>query len=113
VLVAEGPSGVIAFAPDGASFTTGSYGGHSRLWDTSTLQQLGSDFPGSNGYWSNVAYTPNGRYQIVIYGDGTAYRWPMTVGAWERQACSVAGRNFTKEEWHRFVGGRSYSKVCS
>jgi WD40 repeat protein/class 3 adenylate cyclase len=113
VLVAEGPSGVIAFAPDGASFTTGSYGGHSRLWDTSTLQQLGSDFPGSNGYWSNVAYTPDGRYQIVIYGDGTAYRWPMRVGAWEHQACSVAGRNFTTEEWRRFVGGRSYSKVCS
>jgi WD40 repeat protein/class 3 adenylate cyclase len=112
VLVAEGPSGVIAFAPGGKSFTTGSFGGHSRLWDTSTLQQLGSDFPGSNGYWSNLAYTPDGRYQIVIYGDGMAYRWPMTVSAWEKQACRVAGRNFTPEEWHRFVGGRSYSTVC-
>jgi WD40 repeat protein/class 3 adenylate cyclase len=112
VLVAEGPSGPIAFAPDGRSFATASYGGHSRLWETSTLQQLGSDFPGSEGFWGNVAYTPDGHYQIAVYGDGTAYRWPVTLSAWERQACAVAGRTFTTEEWSRFVGGRSYSKVC-
>jgi hypothetical protein len=28
------------------------------------------------------------------------------------QACKVGGRNFTPEEWSRFVGGRSYSEVC-
>jgi WD40 repeat protein len=112
VLVAEGPSGPIAFAPDGRSFATASYGGHSRLWETSTLQQLGSDFPGSEGFWGNVAYTPDGHYQIAVYGDGTAYRWPVTLSAWERQACAVAGRTFTTEEWSRFVRGRSYSKVC-
>jgi WD40 repeat protein len=112
VLVAEGPSGVVAFAPDGKSFTTAGYGGHSRVWEASTLQQLGSDFPGSEGYWGNVAYTPDGRYQIVVYGDGTAYRWPMTLTAWEDQACAVAGRSFTTEEWRRLVGGRSYTKVC-
>ena len=54
----------------------------------------------------------DGRYLIVVFGDGTAYRWPVTPDAWERQACSVAARNFTPEEWRRFVSGRSFSTVC-
>jgi hypothetical protein len=47
-----------------------------------------------------------------VFGDGTGYRWPVTPGAWEDHACAVAGRNFTREEWDRFVGSRNYSAVC-
>jgi hypothetical protein len=36
----------------------------------------------------------------------------VTVGAWADQACRVAGRNFTSEEWRRFVAGRTYERVC-
>jgi len=60
----------------------------------------------------NVAYTPDGRYLIAIYSDGTGYRWPVSLGAWQNHACAVAGRNLTLEEWRRFVGSRSYSRVC-
>jgi hypothetical protein len=51
----------------------------SKVWVTSTLQQLGDDFPGGEG---------------------------------SDQACRVAERNFTREEWRRFVTGRSYERVC-
>ena len=51
-------------------------------------------------------------FLISAYADGSAYRWPVTVGAWADQACRVAGRNFTREEWQRFVAGRSYERVC-
>ena len=82
------------------------------MWDTATLQQVGSDFPGGQGQWGAVAYTPDGRYLFSVFGGGTGYRWPVSVAAWEKHACAVAGRNFTHEEWRRFVGGRSYSTVC-
>jgi hypothetical protein len=69
-------------------------------------------FLGGEGSWGNVGYTPDGRYLFSAFADGTAYRWPVTVGAWQDQACRVAGRNFTHEEWRRFVAGRSYERVC-
>ena len=49
---------------------------------------------------------------MVLYDDGTGFVWPTSVDAWERHACQVAHRNPTHEEWQRFVGGRSYSRVC-
>jgi WD40 repeat protein len=103
----------IAFAPDGETFaTTGGSSGHAKLWLTSTLQQLGDDFPGGEGSWGNVSYTPSGRYLFTAYADGTGYRWPVTVQAWANQACRVAGRNLTQEEWQRFVSGHTYEPVC-
>jgi WD40 repeat protein/class 3 adenylate cyclase len=113
-LVAQAPVSAIAFAPDGKMFaTSGGSSGHTKVWVTSTLQQLGDDFPGGEGSWGNVGYTPDGRYLFSAYADGTAYRWPVTVDAWADQACRVAGRNFTSEEWRRFVAGRTYERVCS
>jgi WD40 repeat protein len=112
-LVAPAPVASISFSPDGRTFaTSGGSSGGTRIWVTATQQQLGADFPGGAGQWGSVAYTPDGRYLISVFGDGTAYRWSVSLAAWENQACRVAGRRFTREEWQRFVGGRSYSVIC-
>jgi WD40 repeat protein len=112
-LVAPAPVAGIAFSADGRTFaTTGGSSGGARIWVTASEQQLGSDFPGGADQWGNIQYTPDGRYLIYVFGDGTAYRWPVSLKVWEAHACTVAGRNFTREEWRRFVGGRSYSTVC-
>jgi WD40 repeat protein len=114
-LVAPAPVASIAFSPDGTTFaTSGGSSGGTSIWGTATGQQLGSNFPGGDGQWGSVAYTPDDRYLISVFGDDTAYRWPATLDAWARQACRVAGeRSFTRDEWRRLVGSRSYSKVCS
>jgi class 3 adenylate cyclase/WD40 repeat protein len=112
-LVAPAPVAAIAFAPGGRTFaTSGGSSGQAKIWVTATQQQLGSDFPGGAGTWTNVAYTPDGRELFAAFGNGTAYRWPATVSAWEQHACAVAGRSFTREEWARFVGSRPYAAVC-
>src|SRR5262249_60038649 len=90
-LVAPAPVAAIAFSPDGKTFaTSGGSSGGTRIWVTSTQQQLGSDFPGGEGQWGSVAYTPDGRYLISVFGDGTGYRWPVSPSAWEKHACQVA-----------------------
>jgi hypothetical protein len=83
-----------------------------KLWDTHTLQQLGAAFPGEPGQWANAQFTPDGSQLVTLYSNGRGAVWPGSVEAWEAQACRVAGRNLTREEWRRFVPGRSYSKVC-
>jgi len=50
---------------------------------------------------------------VVGYGDGTGFVWPTTVAAWIAHACTVAGRNLTREEWRRYVPQRAYGPVCT
>src|SRR5207248_233383 len=87
--------------------------GLAKLWDTKTGQQVGSTFPGDPGQWGNAEFTPDGSELVVVYDDGTGFVWPTSVKVWEQHACDVAGRDFTPEEWRRFVGGRGQSRVCS
>jgi WD40 repeat protein len=112
-LVAASPVGSIAFDPTGTTFaTTGGPSGGARIWATSTQQQFGADLPGGEGAQSNAAYTPDGRYLLVVLDDGTVYRWPASARVWAQHACAVAGRNFTREEWARLVGSRPYARTC-
>ena len=90
----------------------GGSGGFVKLWDAKTLAQIGSAFPGSPGRWANAQFTPDGSHLVTIYDDGCGAVWPVTPTAWAAKACAVAHRNFTLSEWQRFVGGRSYSRVC-
>jgi len=112
-LVTPSPVASLSFDPGGDTFsTTGGSDGTAKLWTTSSVQQLGATFQSDAGHWGTAAFTPNGRYLLVVYDDGTGFLWPTTESAWEDHACAVAGRNFTREEWRRLVAGHSYSKTC-
>jgi WD40 repeat protein/DNA-binding SARP family transcriptional activator/energy-coupling factor transporter ATP-binding protein EcfA2 len=113
-LVAPAPVSSISFSPGGKTFaTSGGSSGGARIWATATQQQVGADFPGGQGEWGSVAFTPDGRYLFTVFSNGSGYRWPASVGAWADHACAVAGRNFTREEWARYVPHHSYTRVCS
>ncbi len=113
VLTEAAPVASIAFDPSGDTFATvGGSSGTPRLWTTATQQQFGSDFPGGQGQWGNAGFTPDGRSMIVAFNDGTGYRWPVSVAAWEEHACAVAARSLTREEWARFVIGHAYRATC-
>jgi WD40 repeat protein len=114
LLADPAPVSSISFNRAGTEFATGGgSGGFVKLWDTQTLQQLGSAFPGSPGQWANGLFTSDGSRLVTLYSDGRGTVWPATVRAWEDHACSVAGRDFTREEWSRYVTGRSYERTCS
>jgi len=112
-LVAAAPVASLSFNPAGTNFATaGGSDGLAKLWTTATEQQFGSTFPGEPGQWGNAQYTPDGSHLLVVYQDGKGFVWPTSVGAWERQACVVAGRNLTREEWSRYVPHHPYARVC-
>ena len=112
-LVAAAPVASIAFDPKSDTFaTTGASDGLVKLWTTTTQQQFGAPLPGDPGLSGTARYTPDGSKLIVVYRSGKGFVWPASLGAWEDHACAVAGRNFTREEWSRFVSGHRYADVC-
>jgi WD40 repeat protein len=113
-LVAPSPVSSMAFDPQLPFFATiGGSDGLAKLWSTQTSQVLGSSFPGEQAAWGNAAFTPDGSKLVVVWDDGRGYVWPTKVGAWEHHACFVAGRQLTREEWTRYVGGGSYRPACT
>ena len=112
-LVAASPVASISFDPTGQRFATaGGSDGLAKIWTADTKQQFGAALPGHPGQWGNAQFTPDGSKLIVVYQDGSAFVWPVSLAAWQDHACAVAGRNFTHEEWSRYVSGHSYTRVC-
>jgi WD40 repeat protein len=102
----------LAVLPDQSAFVTTSASGDLKLWDSASLQQFGSTFPGTPGVSSTAAVTPDGKNLVVVYADGSGFVWPLALSAWTNHACAVAHRNLTQEEWSRFVPGHPYQNIC-
>ena len=111
--VADGPVTSIAFDPTGQRFaTTGGQDGTVKLWSTSTLQQEGTTLNTEPDASTTAAFEPGGAALLVVDDHGNGFTWPTSIAAWEQRACTVAGRNLTRQEWSRFVTGHPYAKVC-
>ena len=46
-------------------------------------------------------FAPDGAHVFAIFRNGRGYRWDVRERAWERKACSIAGRRLTPAEWHQ------------
>jgi DNA-binding SARP family transcriptional activator/WD40 repeat protein len=113
VAVAAGPVTSIAFDPAGQRFaTTGAQDGTVKLWSTSTLEQEGTAFSTEQGAATAAAFEPGGKSLLVVDNHGNAFTWPTSLAAWERRACTIAGRNLTRAEWARYLPGHPYTQVC-
>jgi DNA-binding SARP family transcriptional activator/WD40 repeat protein len=111
--VTAGPISSIAFDPGGRRFaTTGSQDGAVKLWSTSTLRQDGTTLNTDQRAAAAAVFEPHGNSLLVVDSHGSGFSWPTSLAAWERRACTVAGRNLTRGEWARFVTGHAYAKVC-
>lgn len=109
------PAPVASITVDSATgrfaVTSGSSGGMT-IWDPGTGQQFGSAFPGGASTWGNAVYAPDGSKLIAAYSDGTGAVWPVSVDSLMAQACDVARRNFSQDEWERFVPNSPYQRTC-
>ena len=113
VLAAAAPIASIAFDRSGQRFATaGGPEGGLKLWFTSSLQQDGATLDPEQGTSGNAQFTPNGQSLLAVNANGQGSLWPVSLAALENHACTVAGRNFTPEEWSQFITGYKYSQVC-
>ena len=43
---------------------------------------------------------------------GTVELWRYGVEAWQAQACAIANRNLTADEWQQYLGNAVYHRTC-
>jgi WD40 repeat protein len=101
----------VGFTPDGSTIVTGGTDGTVRLWDSSTLKQIGSHLPHDENQWA-MAWVVRSDEIEVVSGIGKLYRWDLDPRRWADQACLVANRRLTRSEWRTFLPRAPYEPAC-
>ncbi|MBV9417337.1 MAG: winged helix-turn-helix domain-containing protein [Solirubrobacterales bacterium] len=112
ILVASAEVASIAFDPSDQQFATaGWHEGTAKLWLTSTLAQEGTALHTDQDTSATLAFSA-GPNLLAADDAGNVLAWPTSLAAWEQQACAVAGRDFTHQEWARYANGHAYVPAC-
>jgi len=104
----------VRFSPDGAWIVSGATDGTVSLWDTHTLDLLGTvaTAAGSEPVLVSPTFTQGNDIVTIAAYDGHTYRWDTRIDRMLDFACSMAGRNLTDAEWTQAFGSRPYEKTC-
>ena len=59
-----------------------------------------------------VTFDATGRTMVTGGIDGSIAVWNVDPDRAEHQACALAGRALTRDEWRRYLGERAYDPAC-
>jgi tetratricopeptide (TPR) repeat protein len=54
----------------------------------------------------------DGNKLIVIGSNGSVKLLDVNPKYWAKKACAIVNRNFTQEEWQKYMGNRPHEKTC-
>jgi WD40 repeat protein len=103
----------LGYSPDSATLAVGTAENEVFLWDVATAQSLGLPLGGYRDWVYSLAFSPNGGTLASGVSDGSLVLWDVSVEAWIEQACSVAGRSLTPEEWATAFPREEYRETCA
>ncbi len=103
----------ISFEPDGRTLVSAGKDGTVILWDTETGQPIGQPLVTNSNWVVSIDYSPQGTGWTTGSTDGKVLFWPI-LGAEsaKREACAIANRNFTQDEWSHYLGHHRYTFTC-
>ncbi|MFK8024255.1 MAG: protein kinase [Ilumatobacter sp.] len=93
------------FARDGELLVTAAADGSVRLWDVERAVSLGVLWQGSGTRAQNTPWYDAESDTVWVASSGQVIQLPIDPGQWVDRACELAGRDFTADEWERFVPG--------
>ncbi len=102
----------LAWAPDGMTFANGGQDGGVRLWDGRTGTVLATVIPSAREFWAVVDFLPDGHSLVIATLEGEVFTWDTRLEHWIAQACAIAGRDLTEDEWATAFGDRPYRETC-
>jgi WD40 repeat protein/DNA-binding SARP family transcriptional activator len=100
------------FSHDGRMLASANEDGTVLLWDVEARAPLGSPLTVDGNRWVSAAFTPNGSHLFAVSDRGRGLRLDVSLEAWKRHACRVAGREFTARELADALDDRPYSELC-
>jgi WD40 repeat protein len=105
---------MVTFSPDGELLASASRDNTARLWDVASREPLGQSLKGHTGAVGDVAFSPDGELLASASVDKTVRLWDIEVESLVADACTIANRNLSRDEWSRFVGPEfDYVRTCS
>jgi WD40 repeat protein len=107
---------VVALNPDGKTLATGEKDSSLTLWDISdpsTPRHLGKPLTNKCARIWSLASISDGNTITSSYGDHSTIIWNIGTPSLIDQACRIANRNLTKEEWRQYFGIRPYKQICT
>jgi WD40 repeat protein len=119
----------LAFSPDSRWLSTASADGSARVWDLRAANPAEQPLilHGHDGALTAAAISPDSRLLITGSSDQSVRLWelpPQTASDRSAsvdllsatdlidQACKIAGRNLTEDEWQQVFPGNTYRKTC-
>lgn len=100
-----------ALLDDGRLLAAMSRDGSLRLWDVATRRAIGPALSGHAGFATAFELLAPDE-ALSLGANGTVFTWSMDAATWVELACSLAGRNLSREEWELYVGG-DYRATCA
>ena len=97
----------LAFSPDGSILALETIG-EIQLYDLTSGQVIGPAITGMevNGA---IQFSPDGK---TLASGRPVTLWAIDPAAWIAQACQIANRNLTQDEWQTYLGDQPYHQTC-
>jgi WD40 repeat protein/predicted TPR repeat methyltransferase len=100
----------IAFNPTGLTVASTS-GDETFLWDVASRRPLGRLPHGL--HFGTLAFSPNGKQLLLVGSEAQRQMlWDVDQDSWQAQACRIANRNLTHDEWLYYLGNEPYRPTC-
>ncbi len=88
--------------------------GSVQLWDVERSELLGVLWDGSGSRHQNPPWSDEASNTVWVASSGQLLQLSVDPERWVERACEIVGREFTQDEWDRFVpGGGEAQSACT
>ena len=101
----------VAWSADSSRFAVTAGDGTVSLWDGHTGEPIGSIVNPERNL-AGVAFKPDGKTVLIAPLTDSFYEWDTSLVHTIEFACTMVGRDATREEWRDWFGDRPYQATC-